>query len=333
MIDYVKLKYRISIPNNYFSSQKWKKSKTEDGQPFYWYTLRGVKLHYYTESELFTINGKILMLLHDTQVQNFDDIYGGERDLFLNEINEVINRRFPSPILDIRNFTVSKIDYCVNVETPYVEEYIDFLSRAFQMTNKGARVDYAGEHCLTGSVYVKTASDYNADVNKNYTLNFYSKADRLNYLVTNGVHVSDSDFALAENVLRLEVQCGHQLIKQQLAKFQISNTFGELFDFRIAYDTIFSVYQRVFKGNFEADYFTYGEAKKLLNGHVAAQNTLYVASSHKILGSKYAYGRKQAMTLGVYPYCFLDKKGTLSSLENPMKLLYRKLSVLGVLSK
>ena len=39
------------------------------------------------------------------------------------------------------------------------------------------------------------------------------------------------------------------------------------------------------------------------------------------------------MTLGVYPYCFLDKKGTLSSLENPMKLLYRKLSVLGVLSE
>jgi len=60
---------------------------------------------------------------------------------------------------------------------------------------------------------------------------------------------------------------------------------------------------------------------------------LYVASSHKILGSKYAYGRKQAMASGVYPYCFLDKKGTLSSLENPMKLLHRKLSVLGVLSK
>lgn len=142
----------------------------------------------------------------------------------------------------------------MNVETPYVKEYIDFLSRAFQMTNTGTRVDYAGENCLTGSVYVKTASDYNADVNKNYTLNFYNKADRLKYLVTNGVHVSDSDFALAKNVLRLEVQCGHQLIKQQLSKFRIINTFGELFDFRIAYDTIFSVYQRVFRGNIDADY-------------------------------------------------------------------------------
>ena len=332
MIDYVKLKYRISIPNNYFSSQKWKKSTTEDGQPFFWHTTRGVKLRYYTEAELFTIGGKILMLLHDTQVQNFDDIYGAERDLFLNEVNDSINRLFPSPILDIRNFTVTKIDYCINVETPYVTEYIDFLSRAFQMTNKGTRVDYAEENCLAGSIYVKTASDYNADQNKNYTLNFYNKADRLKYLVASGVSVSDSDFALAENVLRLEVQCGHQLIKQQLSKFLISNTFGELFDFKIAYDTIFSIYQRVFRGNFDADYYTYGEAKKLLKGHVAAQNTLYVASSHRILGTKYAYGRKQAMTLGVYPYCFLDRKGTLSSLENPIKLLFRKLSVLGVLS-
>jgi len=78
------------------------------------------------------------------------------------------------------------------------------------------------------------------------------------------------------------VQFGHQLIKQQLSKFRISNTFGELFDFRIAYDTIFSIYQRVFRGNFDADYYTYDEAKRLLKGHVAAQNTLYVASSHKI---------------------------------------------------
>ena len=325
MIDYVKLKYNIAIPDKCFSSCKWKKGKTDDGQPFYWHTIRGVKLRYYTESQLFTVNGKILMLLHDTQVQNFDDIYGAERDLFLNEVNDAINHLFPAPLLDIRDFTVSKIDYCINVETPYVNEYVDFLSRAFQMTNKGTRVDYADDNSLSGSVYVRTASDYKSNLNKNYTLNFYNKADRLQHLIANGIRVSDADLILAENILRLEVQCGYQLIKRQTAKFHVPNTFINLFDFKIAYDTIFSAYTLVFKGDAEADFYTYAEAKRLLNGHTAALKVLYVAASHKIMDKKYAYGRNQAKKAGVYPHCFLPKNGDLHHLENPIKLLNGKL--------
>lgn len=330
MIDYVKLKYNITIPDKCFSARKWKSSKTDDGQPFYWHTTRGVKLRYYTESQLFTVNGKILMLLHDTQVQNFDDIYGAERNLFLDEINAAINSLFSTPLLDIRDFTVFKIDYCINVETPYVNEYVDFLSRAFQITNNGSRVDYADEYNLSGSVYVRTTSDYNAAQNKNYTLNFYNKADRLQHLIASGVRVSDADIILAENILRLEVQCGYQLIKRQTAKFHITNTFGNMFDFKVAYDAIFSAYSLVFKGNMEADFYTYTEAKKLLKGHQAALKAIYVATSHKIMNQKYAYGRTQAKKLGIYPHCFLDKDGTLTHLKNPMKLLYSKLSVLGV---
>lgn len=332
MIDYVKMKYNISIPNNYFSHSKWKKSKTDNGQTFYWHTVRGVKLRYYTGSQLFTIDGKIIMLLHDTQVHNFDDIYGTARDLFLDEINVAINKLFPSPILDIRSFTVSKIDYCINVETPYVKEYIAFLSKAFQMTNKESRVDYAAEHDLLGSIYVRTTSDYNADQNKNYTLNFYNKAARLQYLIANGRHVNEADLILAENLLRLEVQCGYQMIKRQANKFCVSNTFGDLFDFRIAYDTISTAYSLVFKGNEDTDYYTYAEAKKRLKGYPTAQKTIYVAASHKILSSKYTYGRNQAKKLGVYPHCFLSKGSPVSTLENPLKLLHKKLSVIGALS-
>lgn len=332
MIDYVKLKCNIAISHKNFSSQMWRHNKTDDGQFFFWHTFRGVKLRYYTESEVFTISGKLLMILHDTQVQNFDDIYGAERDLFLEEINTAINRLFPRPVLKIQDFTVTKIDYCINVETPYVNEYIDFLSRAFQMTTRGNRVDYARENSLNGSVYVKTASDYRTDQNKNYTLNFYNKADRLQHLINNGLRVNDADLVLAENILRLEVQCGHQMIKRQAEKFCVDQTFGSLFDFKIAYDTIFTAYKLVFKGNEGADFFTYSEAKKLLKGHPAAQKALYVAASHKIMDSKYTYGRNQAKALGIYPYCFLNKQDTTSHLENPLKLIRKKLSVLGVLN-
>jgi hypothetical protein len=331
MIDYVKIKYNIDIPDNYFSEQKWKLSQTDDNQPFYWHTTRGVKLRYYPHTRLFTISGKIIMMLYDTQVQNVDDIYGANKEWFINDINRAINRLFPDPILDIREFSVTQIDYCVNVETPYVGEYITFLSKACQMANKDSRIDYAVENGFAGSVYVRTASDYRTNQNKNYTLNFYDKTARLEYLREKGTRVSQADTALAKDQLRLEVQCGYQMIKRLARKFNTGTTFGELFDFKIAYEAIFSVYALVFKGNYKADYYTYAEAKKLLKGNDAAKKIIYVATSHKILDDKYAYGRTQAKKLGVYPFCFLDKKGNMPRLDNPIKLLRKKLVSCGAL--
>lgn len=67
MIDYVSLRHTIDIPSNYFSTMIWKRSKTEDGQPYRWRTVRGVKFRYYEKTKNFTIVGKILMFLYDTQ--------------------------------------------------------------------------------------------------------------------------------------------------------------------------------------------------------------------------------------------------------------------------
>lgn len=252
--------------------------------------------------------------------------------MFVTEVNNELNKLFPESILDIRNFTVTRIDYCVNVETPYVKEYDRFMNRAFIRTNGDRRVDFTNEYDLTGSVYIRTASDYRENSNKNYTINFYNKYDRLLYQERQGTYISEADKMLAENIFRLEVQCGYQLFKRQTGKFGIGNTFGEMLDYKIAYDTILSVYTTVFKGNFDADYYTYATAKQLLQGQQAAQKAIFVASSHKITDQKYTYGAKRAKQKGVYPYCFLDKDSKVTHLENPMKLLYSKLEKLGVLS-
>ena len=326
MIDYIKLKYYIEIPTKYFSPLIWQQGKTDDGQFFRWRTVRHVKLRYYEESKLFTISGKIIRYLYDTQVQNVDDVYGARTDLFVEEINDALNRLFPSPILDIRNFIVTRIDYCINLETPYTQTYIEFMDRAFKITNNGTRVNYAEEHDLDGSVYVRTASDYKENSNKNYTLNFYNKAHQLQALMKEGAYISEVDLALAENILRLEVQCGYQMIRRLTQKFCIGNTFGELFDFRIAYEAIQSAYVLVLKGTEDADYYTYAEAKKQLKGKRKAQDVILVAASHRIMGSKYAYGRNQAKAAGVYPHCFLPKSKTLIHLDNPLKLLRDKLT-------
>ena len=325
MIDSVKLSLSINLSPKLFFPWRWKRLKTKDGQPYFFRDIRGVKLYYYERTHMFFINGKILMLLHDAHVQNIDDIYGSRTDLFLDELNKALDKLFPYPVFDIRDFKVTKIDYCFNVQTPHVDTYLSFLKKAFRMTSSG-KVNFTEENNLSGSVYIKTQADYKANTNKNYTLNFYNKTDRLHFLQKKGQPVSEADFALAKNILRLEVQCGHQLIKNQTNKFGINNTFGDLLSYPIAYDTIATVYARSFKGTASEDFFTYTAAKSKLKGKPAALKAIFVAASHSITDQKYYRGRSQAKKVGIYPYCFLEKSSSITFLENPLKLLQEKMS-------
>ena len=80
MIDYVHLSTDISIRKNTLMRGMWTEAVTTDGQPYCYHSCRGVWLRYYPAKERMTISGKILMLLHDTQVLNVDDIYGADID-------------------------------------------------------------------------------------------------------------------------------------------------------------------------------------------------------------------------------------------------------------
>ena len=335
MIDFVKLRYNIQIPHEYFSPEIWRSGITESGQPYFWHTIRGVDLKYYTFTERFTINGKILMLLHDTQVQNFDDIYGAETEMFLDELNEKLNGLFPCQILDIRDFTVTRIDYCVNVETSSVKEYLEFLTQAFEKVNKGKRVNFTAEKGLHGSVYIKTAAQYEKNERRSYTLNFYDKHDWIEKKQIEWHNISEADQILADQVLRLEIQCGDQMVSRVAEQNNIGRTFRELFNFKIAYVTILRTYSLVFKATEEADYYSYQEAKTAVAGFQGLQtrakrNALddleNIAKNHEVTRSR----RNNIKALGIYPWCFLAKRGSLAYLENPMKLIRKKLEPLGV---
>lgn len=331
MIDYVKLIHNIDIPSNLFHPT-WKKSKTDSGCPYRWRTIRGVKLRYYEESCNLTINGKILMLLHDTQVQNFDDIYGGRRDMFIDELNSFLNSLFQSPILDIREFKVTRIDYCFNVKTPYVHDYVAILSKAFQMTNSVTRKNFTSEKDLSGSVYVRTTTDYKDNTVRNYTLNFYDKEDRLNFQKNAGQNVSESDMVLARDIFRMEVQCGTAKIKSIEKKFDISSSFDDLFDFNVAFYTISSTYALIFKASEKIDFYTYSAAKSKVGDRGRTAEVLRIAASHRIVDRKYDYARNQIKAAGIYPHCFLPDGFPLPSLENPLRLIRKKLSPLNVLT-
>ena len=108
----------------------------------------------------------------------------------------------------------------------------------------------------------KTAAEFEKNERRNYTLNFYDKADWCQYRLKKGSNISKADQILADQVFRLEVQLGDQKVKEIVKKFNISNTFSELFDFKIAYDTILSIYSLVFRANETLDYYSFKEGNK-----------------------------------------------------------------------
>jgi hypothetical protein len=266
------------------------------------------------------------MLLFDTQVLNFDDIYGLDTEAFINDINEYLNKLFTTPIIDIRSFHVTRIDYCFNVHTERVDTYIEFFNKAFKMINSSVRKNYTLEKDLSGSAYIKTASDYKNNSLKNYTLNFYNKSVRLLYLAERDCHVHPEDYDHASNILRLEVQCGPEMVKGICNSNGIHNSFSNLFNDKIAVQAIETVYKRIFKGDRTLDYFTYEKAKNAVKMQSAMDALYSLSTNHRITGKKYDTGRKHIKACGIYPYALLPKNRKLLMLENPIKLIQQKIS-------
>ena len=267
------------------------------------------------------------MLLRDTQVLNVDDVYGADIDSFIMQINAYLNRLLTRPMLDIRWFKVKRIDYCFNIKTDHVQTYLDFMTKAFMCVNKRSRKNYAQEKKLKGSVYGKTKSDYDQNERRNYVLNFYDKTDRLMKLKAKGMKIRDEDIEAAKNILRLEVQCGYQLVKQLCQALSIENLFGNLFDYAVAVAAEERAYYRVFGCGVEQDFYAYQAAKKLLPPRSdAARAALYsAATNHRIRGKKYAHGCSVIKKAGIYPHCFLPEGCGADRLDNPLKLILAKL--------
>lgn len=331
MIDFVHLKYEIRIPAENFISDKWAAPEDEHGNTYYCHTHRGVRLHYYPDKSELTIWGKIITLCHDTQVKNVDDTYGADLDTFIADTNRALNALFTCPLLDIRDFYVMRFDYCFNVKTPHVKDYIDFMTAAFRAVVRGKRINYTEENDLSGSVYVKTKSDYANNTRRNYVMNFYDKADWLENKLDEGWNFSIDDFEEAQDVLRLEAQCGGSIIRKLIKEHGIQRTFGDMLSFQLAYEAIENVYRLVLKADARQDYYSYAEAKKKVSSGAAAQALKKLAQNNKAKVT--AYSADLIRNAGVYPFHFINKRSRIASLENPLKLIQKKLIGLDALSK
>ena len=272
--------------------------------------------------------------LHDTQVANVDDLYGADIQGFVNEINAYLQSLVEAPMVDICEWETYRIDYCFNIKTPYVSEYLNVMNEGFRMSNTGSRVNYPEEKGLSGSSYIKTKGDYQVNELRNYVLNFYDKYDRLEYLRRRGGRIAEDDWELARDVLRLEVQCGFIFIKTLCGDLGITRRFGDLLSYDVANKAEQMIYRRVFKADANQDFVAYQMAKKRLGKQRKALEVLErSAEHHRITDSKADYGRKQIQKAGVFPFAFLKKECGVEVLANPLRLIWDKLVAMGAVEE
>ena len=326
MIDYVSMYIQIYIPRRNFSPMTWSLVKRDTGN-FYYKKIRTAKLRYFVETQRFLVTGKLINLFYDTQVLNVDDLYGRDTHRFINEVNEYLFK-ITGIQMDILNFTVSRIDYCFNVETQFVQAYLDLLNRAYKTIDTRQRRNFSIEHKTPGSVYIKTASDYRRKTRTNYTLNFYDKTDWIANQRKRGCQISKEDDAFAKDILRLEVQASYALLDAISKKHHIERTFCNFFTYDIAFEAICTVYGRVFHSNKLHDFYTYQTAKQLIRNPKARHVLELAAEHHPINTPAYRYAVNLIKTKGIFPYAFLPAGFDVDCMPNPLALIEDKISTL-----
>lgn len=324
MIDYLTiLSDNIKIDEKNFSPLRWRKI-TNKHNKYYLHRCNSVDIRYYPNKTMVLIKGKISTLFLDSQVKNVDDIFRADTERFIDSVNERLRILFETDIINIRTFKVVRIDYCYNVKTPYVTEYLEFMSAAFQHKNKGRRTDFTYERGLSGSLYIKPTGEYQKNQKKSYCLNFYDKTDWIRNQEEKRIYISEEDKKLAADVFRLEVQCYSDKIKRICEKHKIDNSFGNLCNISLAYNTICEVYKTLFGGDENCFYVKYEETKIIKFTPIVRQQLISSAQHHDIT----PYSAKEAIKRNIYPYYFLPSKGIVKRLENPIMLICDKIEAM-----
>lgn len=203
------------------------------------------------------------------------------------------------------------------------------MNEAFRRADNGTKTNHTLKCGLEGSAYIKTKGDYKKNERRNYVLNFYDKTARLKKQKQDGMRIPKDDWRYAEDVLRLEVQCGYVVVQQICTEYEMENCFGNLLSWKAALHAEEEIYRRVFRHTCNADFYTYAAAKTIVPaGTKAAQVLLSSSRGANICDEK--YGIKMILEQNICPFAFLPKKGGIDMLENPIKLIRKKLTGIGI---
>lgn len=277
----------------------------------------------YNKSELFNLNSEL----------SYEKIF--------NKFSTCM-KLFHKDLPPMNEWKVSRIDYCYNITTPYVKEYIKLFQRA--NIPSGFKMLYNTKqkrHChLEGSFYLKSQSG------KNVNINFYDKQDQLikkrdkQHIKTNeltlidNATVTQSDIKKAKDILRLEIQClkGKSNNLKNVFNFDYKE-FCNYIDEHISKKMILDYYKKTIGyGN----YFTLSEAIKMVNSMDIRQdkannliNLLSLVNKHRNVNTaRSEYGNKEKFNrylldlhqAGINPVT-IPRGWGIDYLENPFFML------------
>lgn len=153
------------------------------------------------------------------------------------------------------DWKVNRIDYCVNVRTPNVAEYIRLLQKSdmphYVHLPYNKHRNYAYQK---GSLYL---------VGKSITVNIYDKQDQLRNEQKINTDITDSMVEQAQDILRIEVQCHSSRTNYLKLKYDMeTKTIGYFLSDEISTQVLLATLDRITR---HADYQRRGTALLYIN--------------------------------------------------------------------
>lgn len=342
MVDSIRFYTEITIHN--LNPKVWRIRKNDKkGEMYYYKFENGVRFAFYPQTNSLIIGGRLINLCCNDKISNYDDLFTSRKELicFFKSVNIQLNSYLQNITIDIMKLKITRIDYCFNVHTPFVEEYIEFFNLCYK-NNAGHKfsklTNYTEEFGkpYKSSCYLKTNGDYENKTSRNYVINFYNKLDELIYKRNQQIEkygrtcINDEVLGNSANILRLEVQVDYNLLRKVCERFKIkrrNHNLEYLFDINIAR---FVVEEKIEKLFTSYDFYSYAIAKKILVEHGYSKKDkifeyIYKVSHHQKTSSYKKY-EEILKSLNIYPYMFLPKEFKIEMLENPIKLIEDKIN-------
>lgn len=163
-------------------------------------------------------------------------------DKMVNKFNTIMG--YLGGLPSFGNWNTNRIDYCINIKTPYVKEYIALMQKgdvphSQRLSYNPSNRNYAHQE---GSIYlVSKARDKRKSKTGSVTINFYDKENQIRKeQADNGV------IEQAKNILRLEVQCNRPKLdylkrKYNLDDKKITSLLSEQISFDILESAVLSI--------------------------------------------------------------------------------------------
>lgn len=257
----------ISDKNQYFNSRY-----RENGINLIGYYIFKPKFQIYIMAIKINFKKLINENYDKTDLLKQQDIENKDIELAFNKIIQELNIGLPL----YENWKVNRIDYCVNIKTPYVKEYINILNKSDMPSNLTYPSGESGNYSKSkDSFYLVKKQNHKKKFTQNVRINFYNKQEQLKNAQKQGKQITAEQIVAAKNILRLEVQCFKS--KTEYLKSKYSMTTKNIYHFlnaEISHDVILNALSKIVR---VGDYRRKSKAIELIdkrNGHSSTNNIL-----------------------------------------------------------